>query len=154
MLNKLSVECDRHARHKMPCCVAMVDLDHFKQVNDTFGHPVGDTVLRSVASLLAAGVRPYDQVFRYGGEEFLMCLPNTDTRSAWAIVERLRLRLANWSIPIKDGKSLNVTASIGVAPLTSEDGVEAALERGDAALYAAKRNGRNCVHVWSDERDA
>ncbi|MDS4011079.1 MAG: GGDEF domain-containing protein, partial [Defluviicoccus sp.] len=108
---------------------------------------VGDTVLRSVASLLAASVRPYDAVFRYGGEEFLLCLPNADLRTAWAIAERLRLKVAGWSIPIAKGAELRTSVSTGIAPLSSAQSVEATLERADAALYAAKSRGRNCVVV-------
>jgi len=149
MFANLNVEHDRHSRSEQPCCVAMFDLDFFKAINDTHGHVAGDTVLRSVASLLAASIRPYDRVYRYGGEEFLMCLPNTDPRAAWAIVERLRLKVSNWSVPIKGGIQLQVSVSVGVAPMTAVDSVETALDRADAALYTAKRNGRNCVHIWS-----
>jgi diguanylate cyclase (GGDEF)-like protein len=144
------MECERHERGRQPCCVAVIDLDGFKPVNDTHGHTAGDVVLRSIAALLAAGVRPYDEVFRYGGDEFVLCLPSTDPRAAWAVVERLRLRIANWSIPLKSGSSLRMTVSIGVAPLTTDRGVEATLDLADKALYRAKRNGRNGICVLSD----
>ncbi len=147
MLRRLGMECERHERGRQPCCVAVIDLDGFKPVNDTYGHTAGDAVLRSIAALLAAGVRPYDEVFRYGGDEFVLCLPSTDPRAAWAVVERLRLRIANWSIPLKSGSSLRITVSIGVAPLTVDRGVEATLELADEALYRAKRNGRNGICV-------
>jgi diguanylate cyclase (GGDEF)-like protein len=147
MLRKLGVESERHVRNEEPCCVAILDLDHFKQINDTYGHSAGDVVLRSIASLLATSVRPYDEVFRYGGEEFVLCLPNADVRTAWAIVERLRLKVAGWAIPIRNGQQIYTTLSIGVAPLAGRGGVEAAIELADAALYAAKGNGRNCVFV-------
>ncbi|MFO1127057.1 MAG: GGDEF domain-containing protein [Rhodospirillales bacterium] len=147
MLRRLAMECERHERSRQPCGVAVIDLDGFKPVNDTYGHTAGDVVLRSIAALLAAGVRPYDEVFRYGGDEFVLCLPNTDPRAAWAVVERLRLRIANWSIPLKSGPSLRITVSIGVAPLTADRGVEATLDLADNALYRAKRNGRNGICV-------
>jgi diguanylate cyclase (GGDEF)-like protein len=147
MLRKLAIECERQARNRHPCCVAMLDLDFFKRINDTHGHSAGDVVLRSVASLLASSIRPYDEVFRYGGEEFVLCLPNADCRSAWAIVERLRLRIAAWSIPIKPNILVRMTVSVGVAPLSVQGGVEAALEAADRALYTAKRNGRNTICV-------
>ena len=147
MLRKLRVECERQARNRQPCCVALLDLDFFKDVNDTHGHAAGDVVLRSVASLLAASIRPYDQVFRYGGEEFVLCLPNADARTAWAIVERLRLKVERWSVPIKNNGRVTLTVSAGVAPLDAETGVDAALDLADTALYAAKHNGRNCVYV-------
>lgn len=149
MWERLNIECERHGRDHQPCCVAMLDLDSFKEINDTYGHAAGDQVLRRVASLLAASVRPYDAVFRFGGDEFVLCLPTTDLRAAWAIVERLRLKLANDRIALKDGRTVAITASVGIALLTAEDGVELALENADAALYTAKRNGRNGVHVWS-----
>ena len=147
MLRKLRVECERQARNRQPCCVALLDLDFFKDVNDTYGHAAGDIALRSLASLLAASIRPYDQVFRYGGEEFVLCLPNADARIAWAIVERLRLKVAGWSVPVKDGQHVRLTVSAGVAPLDAEQGVDSTLDTADTALYAAKRNGRNCVYV-------
>ena len=147
MLRKLRVECERQARNLQPCCVALLDLDFFKDVNDTFGHAAGDTVLRSIASLLAASIRPYDQVFRYGGEEFVLCLPNADPRTAWAIVERLRTKIGGWTVPIKDDQRVRLTVSAGVTSLDAEIGVDKALEIADAALYAAKRNGRNRVYV-------
>lgn len=147
MMRKLTVERERQARNQQPCCVALVDLDHFKDINDTHGHASGDTVLRSLASLLAASIRPYDEVFRYGGDEFVVCLPNADTRGAWAIVERLRLRVSRWSVPTRGDDRVRMTVSVGVAPLLHERDVEAALDAADQALYAAKRAGRNCVYV-------
>jgi diguanylate cyclase (GGDEF)-like protein len=151
MLRKLDVEWKRQERNHQPCCVALLDLDYFKTINDSYGHSAGDTVLRSIASLLAASIRPYDEVFRYGGDEFVICLPNADARAAWAIVERLRLRVARWYIPVRDDDRVQMTISVGVAPLTGERSVETALDAADAALYVAKRNGRNCVHVRNSQ---
>lgn len=148
MWRKLRIECERQSRNNYPCCVAMLDLDLFKDVNDTLGHAAGDIVLRSVASMLSASIRSYDTVFRFGGDEFLLCLPNADLRAAWAIIERLRLKVAKSPIALRDDKEISTTLSVGIAPLERESGVETALERADAALYAAKRNGRNCVHAW------
>ena len=147
MLRKLGVEWKRQERNHQPCCVALLDLDNFKIINDSYGHSAGDIVLKSIASLLAASIRPYDEVFRYGGDEFVICLPNADARAAWAIVERLRLRVARWYIPVRDDHRVQMTISVGVAPLTGERSFETALDAADAALYVAKRNGRNCVHV-------
>ena len=147
MLQRLGIECERHARSGQPCCVAILDIDHFKMVNDTHGHVVGDMVLRSIASLLAASLRPYDAVFRYGGEEFVLCLPNADPRTAWAISERLRLKVANWTIPAHNKGEIHTTISIGIAPMRPDPGVEVALEQADSALYAAKHNGRNTIFV-------
>lgn len=147
MLRKLGIESERYARHGHPCCVAVVDIDHFKAINDCFGHGAGDRALKSIAGLLATSVRPYDEVFRYGGEEFVICLPSTDLRTSWAIAERLRLRVQDWSVPLADGQTIRATISIGIAPLTACDGVQAALETADRALYVAKRSGRNTIHV-------
>jgi diguanylate cyclase (GGDEF)-like protein len=154
MMQRLGMESERHARHREPCCIAIIDIDDFKRINDSYGHGVGDTVLRSIAALLAASLRPYDALFRYGGDEFVLCLPNADARTAWAIAERLRLKVANWAIPTKGDATVTTSISIGVAPLSisntpgaGDQGVDAALERADAALFAAKRLGRNAVVV-------
>ena len=151
MWRRLHVECERHGRTRQPCCLVMIDLDGFKPVNDTYGHAAGDVVLASVAAVLSASVRPYDTVFRYGGDEFLMCLPNTDLRAAWAIVERLRLKIANHRIALRPGAEARTTLSVGVASLSTADGVKASMDRADEALYVAKRCGGNCVYVMSDD---
>jgi diguanylate cyclase (GGDEF)-like protein len=127
----------------------MLDLDFFKEINDSWGHSAGDTVLKTVASMLTASVRTYDTVFRLGGDEFLLCLPSTDLRAAWAIIERLRLKVSVRPIDLKDSDTIKATLSIGIASLERELNVEAALERADAALYKAKRSGRNRVYVWN-----
>ncbi len=147
MIRRLSVECERHARGRQPCSIAMIDLDRFKPINDRYGHAVGDVVLSQVAGALADSIRPYDAVFRYGGDEFSLCLPSTDTRSAWAIVERLRLKIAAMPIVIRDGDVVRTSLSVGIAPLTCETGVKVALETADLALYRAKNNGRNGIFV-------
>jgi diguanylate cyclase (GGDEF)-like protein len=147
MLRRLNIESERHARTRQPCCIAILDLDGFKPINDTLGHGAGDAVLRSLGGLLAASLRPYDAVFRFGGDEFVLCLPNTDPRTAWAIAERLRLRVADWSIPTKHNQPMQVTVSIGLSALSGDQSVETALEAADQALYAAKRNGRNTLVV-------
>jgi diguanylate cyclase (GGDEF) domain len=150
MLRHLQVERDRHERNRQPCCIAIIDVDRFKSVNDTCGHLAGDTILRSIASLLAASVRPYDVVFRYGGDEFILCLPNTDLRLAWAVVERLRLKIADWKVPMKDGSRVASSVSIGVAALASVRSVEDSLDLADRALYSAKRMGRNQICLRPD----
>lgn len=149
MWARLRIEADRHARGSQPCCVAMVDLDMFKPVNDRFGHAAGDVVLQSVASLLVAGTRPYDAVFRFGGDEFLLCLPNARPMDAWTILERLRLTVAETPVAIDRHGEMTTTISVGIAPLIGDHGVESAVERADQALYAAKRGGRDRVSVWN-----
>lgn len=150
MLRHLQIERDRHERNRQCCCIAVIDVDRFKSINDACGHLAGDTILRSIASVLAASVRPYDVVFRYGGDEFILCLPNTDLRLAWAVVERLRLKIAGWEVPLKSGARITATVSIGVAPLSSEHSVEDSLDLADRALYSAKRLGRNRLCLFPD----
>ena len=149
MWRKLRIEHERQGRNRHACCIAMLDLDFFKEVNDSWGHSAGDLVLQTVASMLTASVRTYDTVFRLGGDEFLLCLPSTDLRAAWAIIERLRLKVSICPIGLKDGTAIKASLSVGIAPLEQESDVEAALERADAALYQAKRSGRNRVYVWN-----
>lgn len=151
MTRRLHIERERHVRNGQVCCLAMIDLDGFKPVNDGYGHAAGDCVLAEVASLLAGSLRPYDSVFRYGGDEFLICLPNTDPRGAWAIIERLRLKAASHRISLRPGVDVRTTLSVGIAPLSEEGDIDQSLDRADQALYAAKRNGRNCVFVWRQD---
>jgi diguanylate cyclase len=150
MWRKLRIEVERQARNRHAFCIAMLDLDFFKEVNDGWGHGAGDMVLQRVASMLTASVRPYDSIFRFGGDEFLLCLPSTDLRAAWAIIDRLRLKVSLWPIELRQGSTIRPSLSVGIAPVEWESGVDVALERADAALYQAKRNGRNCVYVWRE----
>jgi diguanylate cyclase len=128
----------------------MVDLDYFKQINDTHGHHAGDTVLEAVSAYLVANLRRYDQVCRYGGEEFVLMLPNTEPEQAVPIVDRLRRGLAELSIHLDSGDWVSITASIGIAPLIPQQPISASIERADQAMYAAKRAGRNQVRVWRE----
>jgi diguanylate cyclase (GGDEF)-like protein len=124
----------------------MADIDHFKDINDRFGHLVGDKVLVTVAHLLQQGVRASDVCGRYGGEEFLLVLPKANTDTAVELAERLRLQLASISVP-ELGRT-TVTASFGVTevdPLAESVSADAIIRRADEALYTAKRNGRNQV---------
>jgi len=148
MLAELERERSRSRRSKQPCCLALGDLDHFKKVNDTHGHVVGDQVLASAAEIFLSGLRPYDALFRYGGEEFLFCLPETTPDQAIVALDRLRERLDARPVPLSGGKLLPVTASFGVAELTPGASVEEVIARADAALYAAKRAGRNRIELW------
>jgi diguanylate cyclase (GGDEF)-like protein len=127
-----------------PLCVALIDLDHFKAINDRLSHAVGDAVLRHVGELLRGACRERDLAARYGGEEFAVLLADTDAVAARQVCERLRLAIeqADWAALSPD---LRVTASIGVAPLADAPDTAGALAPADAALYAAKRAGRNRV---------
>ena len=153
MLAELEREKSRSRRSKQPCCLALGDLDHFKRVNDTHGHVVGDQVLAAAAEIFLSGLRPYDALFRYGGEEFLFCLPDTTPEQAIVALDRLREQLDQRPIPIAGGKSLPVTVSFGIAALTPEMAVEDVIARADAALYQAKDRGRNRVEAWQDDAE-
>jgi diguanylate cyclase (GGDEF)-like protein len=146
--NRRQLDADLHMltsvarRHDQPFSVALVDVDHFKAVNDTYGHSAGDQVLREIANRLQDTLRVEDSAGRWGGEEFLLLLPMTDLPGATVVGERLRLRVAGESIIIGDGSHIDVRISVGVA--TGVD-VPDVLVRADAALYRAKAGGRNLV---------
>ncbi|OSQ46839.1 diguanylate cyclase [Thalassospira alkalitolerans] len=148
MLGDLSNERERSVRTDTPTAIALVDLDHFKLVNDTYGHQSGDLVLQSVAGILQSHVRPFDKVYRYGGEEFLICLPNADMKQCARVLERLRRVIEASPVTLTDGSILPVTASIGAAPMTKTRTIEQIIEKADQALYAAKEGGRNKIRVW------
>jgi two-component system cell cycle response regulator len=125
----------------------MVDIDHFKRINDTYGHLVGDDVLREVATLLQGAVRTVDVVARYGGEEFIIVLPETNEEGAIAFAERLRERIEAQEFGRGGRAGLRLTTSIGVATFPSPlvESTEDLFGRADAALYRAKADGRNRV---------
>lgn len=152
--NRVSLLGDLREQHALvrrglqDCTLVMVDIDHFKAVNDRFGHAMGDTVLRDVAQSLKNGMRPYDRVYRYGGEEFLLCLPQTSVMEAAALTERLRAGVEERRVRDENtGTDVRVTASFGVAPLDAGSPIEDAIERADQALFRAKASGRNSVEV-------
>jgi len=140
-------EGERARQLGQPLALVMVDVDHFKRVNDTHGHPMGDAVLRHVAGLLARRVRRSDVVARYGGEEFVMLLPGSDAAAAARLAEELRAAIAAGSgAAIEPAPPVTVTASFGVASFPVDAATEAALvEAADRALYRAKHAGRNRV---------
>jgi diguanylate cyclase (GGDEF)-like protein len=145
-----AVQLARAIRTRAPVAVAMVDIDHFKQVNDTYGHLAGDAVLAGVAAALTGGLREYDLAGRFGGEEFSLLLPDTDTEEAVRVAERLRVIMSRIAIPAQgtDGQEAHITVSIGVAVLTSGvNDLTELLAAADAALYRAKRAGRNLVRL-------
>lgn len=132
--------------------VIMADLDHFKRINDTYGHSAGDTVLREAARRMRSVVRAYDAVGRYGGEEFLIVIPGCRRDVLWGLAERLRESMASAAISIGE-QAIPVTMSVGVSITDgqSDADVHALLQKADIALYEAKRGGRNRV-VFSDSR--
>jgi diguanylate cyclase (GGDEF)-like protein len=126
-----------------PLSQILLDLDHFKRINDTHGHVTGDQVLRIAASRMRAAVRPQDKVCRYGGEEFLVLLPDTGIELATVIAQRISHQLSQGMDCLQ---SERLTASIGISQLRmTENSLDATLERADQALYAAKDAGRNCI---------
>lgn len=148
-LERAREELARSKRHGLACTLLMTDLDRFKEKNDTYGHLVGDLVLKDVAKLLQRNLREVDLIARYGGEEFIMLLIETPVEQALPIVQRLRQLVEVHPIRVYD-ELLSQTISIGMAGFP-EDGqtLEALIERADQALYAAKRAGRNRTARWS-----
>ena len=148
MLQELTVEFERAQRTGSPLAVALADIDFFKRVNDDHGHAAGDQVLVQAAGRFLSRLRPYDSIYRYGGEEFLLVLPNANPGTAISVLERLRHALADQAIGLEDGRELPVTSSFGMAMVDSEASMKEVIERADTALYHAKENGRNRVSVW------
>jgi diguanylate cyclase (GGDEF)-like protein len=135
----------RSSRYKDALSVIMLDVDHFKLINDKRGHSVGDTVLARVAQLLSASVRSCDVVARWGGEEFVIALPSTPLAGATLVAERVREALAESEILDPDRNRVDVTASFGVAELSPPESLEPLVDRADRAMYGAKSAGRNRV---------
>lgn len=131
---------------KLPCTVIMLDIDHFKEVNDQYGHIAGDRILCSVAQALLNTMRPADLIARYGGEEFALCLPDTSVKDSKLISERLRISIANTTTTFEEGKLLPaVTVSLGIAQMQPGQTLDSLISSADSALYRAKAQGRNCI---------
>ena len=139
-------EFNRARRYARPLTVVMIDIDHFKAINDQHGHAVGDDVLRQAADICQSSLRGSDFMGRVGGEEFVLLLPDTPHTNAYHVAERMRTHLYETPIELDDGTTLNITASFGVAPMNEDDSdFDALLERADEAMYHAKHEGRNQV---------
>ncbi len=153
---QLDLELARAERRGTPLAILMIDIDHFKRLNDTHGHQAGDIVLRDVAAILARDLREIDTAARYGGEEFILLLPETDLQGATLVAQRVRYSVeqANFFTGVRTGsgqESEHVTISIGVALFPTEARFKRdLLEASDAALYEAKARGRNRVILYSD----
>jgi diguanylate cyclase (GGDEF)-like protein len=149
-----SAEVARAVRTSSPLAVALLDLDRFKQINDTYGHLIGDEVLRHVADTMTGLLREYDLAGRFGGEEFVMLLPQTRAPDAFKIADRVRAHIARLPISTTGGERVPVTVSIGVAALDAGSSRELTelLAAADAALYRAKASGRNQVQMISTSR--
>ncbi|MHB1088379.1 MAG: diguanylate cyclase [Acidimicrobiales bacterium] len=140
-------------RNLQRCMIIMFDLDRFKDVNDNFGHQAGDRVLINIVQFVRSRLRPYDEFFRYGGEEFLVCTPGQDGTNGSDAIERLREGIAEMRIELDDGRIARITASFGVTTLDPDVPVEVSIARADKALYAAKAAGRDCVRRWDPTMD-
>lgn len=137
--------------------LVMLDIDHFKKINDTHGHPAGDEVLKTIARTISNSVRPYDWVGRWGGEEFLVVLPNTSIVEAGDVAERLRKAVGSSKVRLADGRELGFAASFGITSTSLAQGkypkLEELVKQADDALYRAKDEGRNrvCIHSSEDQ---
>ena len=152
ILDMVNRERMRQLRDGKSFGIVMADVDHFKYVNDTYGHPIGDVVLQEVSKRLAASVRPYDFVGRYGGEEFLIVVPTSDVTGLMGLAERIRKAVEGKPVHTEAGE-ISVTASFGVA-VSSEDhqnDAQVLLRMADDALYRAKQRGRNCCELATDD---
>jgi two-component system cell cycle response regulator len=156
IMEHAQAELQRAQRDGAPLSFIMLDVDHFKSVNDRYGHLVGDQVLRMIAGTLTSNKRGYDWAGRWGGEEFLLVIPGTTAGDAVAIAERLRAGVAAATLPLANGEILQVYISIGVTNVSACVGgaLDALLQQADLALYRAKREGRNRVCLYQpDARD-
>lgn len=147
----LNQEINRCGRSQNTFCLCIMDIDHFKQVNDTYGHQAGDVVLREMADSVSRDFRSIDCFGRYGGEEFLMVLPQTSLEGALIKAERIRQQVESLDFP-KVAENFHITVSIGVAEHKKSESIDDTLARADQCLYAAKDAGRN--QVWSENRTA
>ncbi|MEO8134459.1 MAG: GGDEF domain-containing protein [Betaproteobacteria bacterium] len=153
IIAQLQRELSRGKRENSPCSIAILDVDHFKHVNDTWGHPTGDKVLQWMANVIGNNIRPYDTLGRYGGEEFLMLMPGTAQDLAASIVDRARLAVENQAC-IVDNKAIRITISAGIATYSKDVDLDALLLSADHALYRAKESGRNRVVIATTPQSA
>jgi two-component system chemotaxis response regulator CheY len=146
-------ELNRAHREKTSLSLLMADLDHFKNINDRFGHAVGDQALRKAVDTIVSNLRQYDHVGRWGGEEFLIVLPNTGSEEAQQIAERLRLSISRAEMNLVDGEAVGLKMSLGVAStsLGNSLNLDELVKQADVALYLAKNAGRNQVKVYKGE---
>tara|TARA_R110002072_G_scaffold89737_9_gene201050 strand:+ start:38571 stop:39548 length:978 start_codon:yes stop_codon:yes gene_type:complete len=137
-------EAELSIRHNSPLSIVMLDVDHFKAINDCYGHIAGDSMLKDLAATIKKCARQSDLCFRYGGEEFLLILDNTDEQQAFFVAERIRKTVAEYSY-LYNGKIIPLTISLGTATFDQEETLESFQTRADQALYKAKNEGRNIV---------
>ncbi|MES0372458.1 MAG: diguanylate cyclase [Mariprofundaceae bacterium] len=145
LMLQLSKEHSLVSRGLHECAIVMIDIDHFKAVNDNYGHQSGDTALCYLAQCIRLHLRPYDSPFRYGGEEFLVCLPNINRKNAFLVMDRMRKEIESMPIDLSENREIHMTVSIGIAMMEADTSAETTIAKADAALYSAKDNGRNKV---------
>lgn len=144
------MEFQRALRYQHALALLIFDIDHFKRINDTHGHDGGDLVLKQLAQSVNESLRELDVLARFGGEEFIVLLPELTTRQARSVAERLRRQIAAMQITLPDGETINITVSIGFAMLTpTEQHLDGLIKKADLALYQAKEQGRNQVIEYS-----
>jgi two-component system chemotaxis response regulator CheY len=150
--NHAEAELNRAKRDTDPVSILLIDIDTFKRVNDTHGHLIGDYAICHIADCIRGSVRSYDWIGRWGGDEFLVVLPQTDPIGEKTVAERIRDGIHSSPLPLHTGENLFLTVSIGAssAGKPEELSLELLLQRADNALYQAKQDGRNCIAVWHD----
>ncbi len=142
----LTYEVDRARRYVSPLSLILCDIDGFKEINDTYGHDVGDRVLQTISATLKMLLRKIDAAGRYGGDEFMLILPETARKGAENLAHKLLVAMKNTELNLPDGKPLRLSMSIGIAePLEDEEGIDALIKRADDAMYASKLGGRNRI---------
>lgn len=142
--NLVEIEYERSKRTGKPISIILFDIDHFKKINDTYGHDIGDYVLKTIAQIARRTLRKSDYIIRWGGEEFLIILPETDINGAITVAEKIRQNIENFHFKDID----KVTVSLGVTQIKKNETIENAIKRGDQALYMAKNKGRNRVEFY------
>lgn len=150
MNETIANEIERTQRSRKPFCFIFVDIDHFKVINDTYGHACGDVILKSVSQTIRGLLRKYDVFARYGGEEFLTLLPETDLEGATAVAERFRRQIEMMTVHYAD-YTINITITLGVSQFDHRLGADRSIQLADKALYQGKESGRNKVVVWQPE---
>jgi len=151
--SSLHRETERALRHKYPLSIMMIDIDHFKAINDSYGHPCGDTVIKDLATLLKKQCRQSDLCFRYGGEEFLIILDESDCKQSLAAAERIRKHIMHSEV-LHEAARIKYTVSIGVACFNAGDTLDQLMTRADQALYRSKNSGRNCSSLARAQTEA